>query len=181
MVWVLGVSLQTSLPCPSHWASASSTRLSNAQSRGGEGSKRWTRDLGPVLGDWSSLGCEAGLTLCFASPGEMTNSASRMAGCATWRQRSSASCPPTQRRTSSPSLSTQMSLHSGRWPTLTLESTQPGRGTFPKPFCYGSWKRQGHLSAGAMVVRFLGEFGGIQVGCSRGMTLANLHAWFLTM
>lgn len=64
--------------------------------------------------DWSSLGCVAGLTLCFASPGGRTSYASRMAGCATWHRRLSASCLLTQRKTSSLSPSTQTSLHSGR-------------------------------------------------------------------
>ena len=99
-----------------------------------ESQERWSRDMGSVVRDCSSLGCDMGLTLCFASPGGRTSYASRMAGCATWRQRSSASCPPTRRRTSSPSPSTRMSSHLGRWPTLAFKSPSPGRGAIPKGF-----------------------------------------------
>ena len=95
-----------------------------------EASRDGSRDLQSVMEDQSSLGCETGLTLCFISPGVMTSCVSRTAGCATWPQRSSASCLLTQRRTSSPSPNTQTSLHSGRWPNPGSSEPQPGqRGT----------------------------------------------------
>ena len=72
-----------------------------------ESQERWSRDMGSVVRDCSSLGCDMGLTLCFASPGG---------------------------RTSSPSPSTRMSSHLGRWPTLAFKSPSPGRGAIPKGF-----------------------------------------------
>lgn len=127
MVWVLRVSLD-------HLPVCLSLQYKVRQCPTGDTRKpaQVVQGLGSVLGDWSSLGCDAGLTLCFASPGGRTSYASRMAGCATWHRRLSASCLLTQRKTSSLSPSTQTSLHSGRWPTLAFESPSLGRGALPK-------------------------------------------------
>lgn len=109
-------SLQARLSALSSCTSAGTPLLEDqAASQGGkqENQQRWLWGLGSsggtVPGLWRAL------TLRLASPGEKTNCASRMAGCATWRPRSSASCPPTRRRTSSPSPSTPTSSRSGRW------------------------------------------------------------------
>lgn len=98
-------------------SSCVSTGFCSSVGGGGTQRRKPGRPAQMILGtgDPSFLHSESKLILCFASAGGRTNCASRTAGCATWHQRSSASCPPTRRRTSYPSPSTLMSLPLGRW------------------------------------------------------------------
>lgn len=120
LVWVLHVSLHTI----SHRVSASSTGSGSSQPGDAGRPAPMVQGLRVHAG---RLGCDRRLTPCFASPGGRTSCASKMAGCVTWRQRLSASCLLTRRKTSSPSPSTRTSLHSGRWPHPGPREPRPGR------------------------------------------------------
>lgn len=142
--------------CHSHWVLASGPRSGSAPTGRYRKPAEMAQGLGSALGpDPPGQRHRTHSVLC--SPGGRTSCASRAAGCATWRPRSSASCPPTRRRTSCPSPSTRTSLPSGRRPP-GLQSLSPA-GAHSPGFLRCFWEGQGTCLWGQS--GWVSEIGGI--------------------